>query len=72
MISARPTQAEMGKPEASAFAEADDIRHGLEMFAGEEFPGAIEAGVNFIGDQQDFFLIANPPQHAAGNRGAER
>ena len=32
------------------------------MFAGEETTRAVESGVNLVGNEQDFFLVANLPQ----------
>src|SRR5208282_1161083 len=39
--------------------------------AGEEFPGPVEAGEDFIGDKENFFLVANEAEHGkeiAGRR----
>ena len=39
-------------------AQADQIGHDAAVFAGKPFPGAAEAGVNFIENQQRAVLVA--------------
>lgn len=45
-----------------AFAEADDVGVEVEVFAGEEFAGAIEAGENLVEDEEGVELVAEVPE----------
>ena len=44
------------------FAQANHVRHRPGVFAGKPFPGAPEAGVNLIQNQQGVVLVTKPAQ----------
>ncbi len=48
-----------GEAVGEGLAEANDVRGDVEVVAGEEFAGAVEAGEDFVGDEEDFFLVAD-------------
>jgi len=52
-----------GEARGEGLAKADDVRGDAEVVAGEEFAGAVEAGEDFVGDEEDFFLVADAAEH---------
>src|SRR5712664_3001442 len=48
-----------GHATAKRFGHGDQIRLNAEVFAGEPFSGAREAGLHFIGDKENSMLAAN-------------
>ena len=50
------------KAGGQGFAQTDNIRRDFRMFTGEEASRAIESGVNLVGNEKNFFLVANLPQ----------
>jgi hypothetical protein len=67
--SARPTQAESGKPPVSALPR--QIKSGTTpaVFAREPFSGAAKAGVNFVENQQRAEFVAQFSQQRQKFRG---
>jgi len=62
-----------GEREAAGqgFAEANHVRDRSGVFAGKPFPGAAEAGVDFIQNQQGAVLVAEPAQEGQEARRGE-
>src|SRR2546429_355079 len=50
------------KAACQRFAETNQIRNYLVVFAGEPFPGATEPGVDLVEDEQRAVLVTKPPQ----------
>src|SRR5713226_4395625 len=48
-----------GHAAAERFRHSDQIRLDAEMFGGEPFAGAGEAGLDFVGDEEDAVLAAD-------------
>ena len=69
MISARPSTPESGRP--FAIDLATQIRSGStpECSIAEEPPGAAEARLHLVGDEDDAVAVAEPAQRRATNSG---
>ena len=63
MISARPVTAASGRPPPSDFAVTIKIGLDAVALAGEQRAGAPEAGLHFVGDEEDAVLVAEIDQH---------
>jgi len=59
MISARPVTRGDGHATAERLGHSDQIGLDAEMFGGEPFTGAGEAGLHFVGDEENAVLAAD-------------
>ncbi len=72
MISARPVIAARGKASAEGFRGDDDVGLDAIVLTGKHSAGAAEAGLHFIGDEEDVVFAAEVDENFDSNRAAGR